>query len=497
MKRCLSHVFREPGVLRARQEPARHSSCGGVLELFILIGVYLVSRIIVLALGVRFDASSLDSFWQYLDLSILQNGLLQGVYYQHSQPPLFNIFLGVVLKLFPASYVYVFAALYYLCGLLIYFLIYQLLCLAKFNSRLALALATIFIVAPGAILYEQWLFYTWPVAALLTFAAYAFFLYEKTQLLRYAVCFLIAISIVCLTRSAFHLVYLAACIALILLVRSPRRKMTGAFAVGALLLVGSLFLKNLVVFGFFGSSSWMGMSVWNIVKENEAPILTADPAVIMVEPFSSIDQYPEKYRDVPDKFSAIPGLTDEYKQSGAINLNHYGYLAISAEYLKGARDSISYDVAGYLKNVVWAWGFYAKPSWDYCYMEDNGDKIRGYLAFISLGNAGPYFDRQVLGIRHDLDYSILSLLIIPTALLLVIIHLALCFTTITRVRVSCEARLCLCFIVFTILYVTVLGNSIELRENNRFRVQIDPLLYIATVISLRGLGRKFYAKGAE
>ena len=169
----------------------------------LIISTYLVSRFLFLAKGVEYDASGLGWHWQYLDVTILRNNLLAGVLYQHSQPPLFNLLLGVVLKFFPDNYEYVFVALYCLCGLVLYFSIYKILHIAEFGSWAAFGVATIFIVSPEAVLYENWLSYTWPIATILTFAAYVLLLYEKTSRLKYAVVFLVTICVVCLTRSAF------------------------------------------------------------------------------------------------------------------------------------------------------------------------------------------------------------------------------------------------------------------------------------------------------
>ena len=36
---------------------------------------------------------------QYLDPLLLKSDLLKSLFYLHSQPPIFNLFLGIVLKL--------------------------------------------------------------------------------------------------------------------------------------------------------------------------------------------------------------------------------------------------------------------------------------------------------------------------------------------------------------------------------------------------------------
>ena len=63
-----------------------------------LAASFAAAHLIYYALGVRFDNTSLAWYWQYLDPELLKSRLLESVFYMHSQPPLFNLFLGAVLK---------------------------------------------------------------------------------------------------------------------------------------------------------------------------------------------------------------------------------------------------------------------------------------------------------------------------------------------------------------------------------------------------------------
>jgi hypothetical protein len=40
------------------------------------------------------------------------------------------------------------------------------------------------------------------------------------------------------------------------------------------------------------------------------------------------------------------------------------------------------------------------------------------------------------------------------------------------------------YIVFTVVYVSIVGNLFELGENNRFRYMIDPLIAVAAAATL-------------
>ena len=57
--------------------------------------------------GVRFDAHALGIYYQFIDPPLLESRLLESLFYSHGQPPLFNLFLGLVLKIltFPLTIV--------------------------------------------------------------------------------------------------------------------------------------------------------------------------------------------------------------------------------------------------------------------------------------------------------------------------------------------------------------------------------------------------------
>ena len=87
------------------QEPHRHprtfrsgrAEYRAVLGLFI---VFAVSRVLYGLAGVRFDtAVPLRGYMHFIDVRLLQHDLWNSLWHFHAQPPLFNLFLGMVLHL--------------------------------------------------------------------------------------------------------------------------------------------------------------------------------------------------------------------------------------------------------------------------------------------------------------------------------------------------------------------------------------------------------------
>ena len=70
-------------------------------DLRLIILAFIMSRIIIFFFSIHLNYQGLLSYWQYLDVYTLQHNLLKGIWYNHAQPPVFNLCLGIVLNLFP------------------------------------------------------------------------------------------------------------------------------------------------------------------------------------------------------------------------------------------------------------------------------------------------------------------------------------------------------------------------------------------------------------
>src|SRR5579863_7316064 len=69
-----------------------------------LLTIFACSRLGYFLAGIRFDARPLDRSYQLIDRRLLATRLWESLYYLHVQPPGFNLYAGIVLKLFPNSY---------------------------------------------------------------------------------------------------------------------------------------------------------------------------------------------------------------------------------------------------------------------------------------------------------------------------------------------------------------------------------------------------------
>ncbi|MBZ0112246.1 MAG: hypothetical protein K8J08_07300, partial [Thermoanaerobaculia bacterium] len=231
-------------------------------DLAALCGVFVLSRTFAYLRGLRLDASPLETFWQFLDPQLLVHDLGRSLLFLHSQPPLPNAVVGLSLKLAPHGSLLGFQIALLMMGLGLCLGSYVLFRRLELSRGLAGIAAAALALRPEALLYESWLIYDLPVAALLVLAA---------LLLRPAVRgstaalhgFFWVLATLALTRSFFHLAFLLLVVLVLSCPRPDRRRWLLA-ATLPLLIVTALYTKNLILFGNFGASSWMGINLSRI-----------------------------------------------------------------------------------------------------------------------------------------------------------------------------------------------------------------------------------------
>jgi len=467
----------------ATPESPRPAEPLGRGELAALAAVFLLSRLLYRTAGVHFDDGTLAFYWQYVDPRLLKTDLWRSVLHLHSQPPLFNLFLGAVLRL-PGSLPHrVFHALFAACGLALGIALLALAARLGVPRWLRLPAVALFLASPGCVLTENLLFYGYPVMAGLALAALS--LHRFAAAGRRAdglACFGLLAAVV-LTQSLFHLVFfLAVATAGVTMTLRGRRRAALAAAALPLLVATLWYARSAVLFGTFSSSSWLGMSLAKIatkfVPPEELPRLAAeDPreAILSIEPFSPLGDYVGL---VPLPLpTGIPVLDMPRKSTGAPNLNHLAYLEVSRRSLAATRAFVRRHPAEYLHGVVTSWLVYLRSGADSAWLRDNRLRIAGLSRWFDrlvYLQPQPFINR--LGPSH-IAWSVFVLL--PLALLHGVRSAR------RRFREGDPAGAAtLLFLVFTVIYVAVVGNSVEIGENNRFRFESEPLALALLLVFL-------------
>ena len=471
----------------------------------VVIG-FLSSRIIYFCLGVRFDATPMPTHYQYLDTLLLRDNLLQSVYYMHIQPPLFNLLLGVMLKLFPSHWPLAFNGVYLFMGLVLSIVLYQTIRELGVSSGIASWLTIIFVASPACVLYENYLFYTYPTTLLLAASALCLHRAMARPTVLNAHLFFLLLAAIALTRSLFHILWFAFfALAVILLQRQHFRRLAVAAAV-PFALVLFWYARNLCLFGEFNSSSFLGMSLSKmttfmlpeaerrqLVRENKLSELS------LIQPFSGLDAY-ERFLPKTEP-TGIPVL-DSTRKIGMIqdwNRNYIGYLHISRGYLKDAHWSLAHRPGTYLVSIVKSWDLFFRPASNYVFLGANRRAIRPINRLYNLVILGQILDTFPEGARgHPHTSGNYGTAIFRMGLFLVIAFFGLLIFGFGLIRKALAQRpvdwpfaATVMFIWANILYVAIVGNCLEMGENFRFRFMIDPFLVILLGLFLHHLWAKF------
>jgi hypothetical protein len=467
----------------------------GRRQIRVLAAVFGVSRVIYYALGVRFDTSSLANAIQLLPEQLLRHDLIRSIWYLHSQPPLFNAFVGVVLHV-PGAKPWVFAATYALMGFALACTMLLLMVELGTPVRLALIVTSIFIASPITVLYENLLFYSYPVALLLCVAALCFARFARTHRTRYAAGFGTALALLALSRASFHIVFVVgAGISLALVCAPGERRRCLVAALLPLTLVAGLYMKNEMQFGQPTSSTWLGMNLAHMLFRHDPPEMEADVAAHRLSPDAVIVPFVplSDYRDVTLPHTGVPAL-DLVGDDRHANFNNRAYIAISNGYLKDAVRYVRRHPGTYLARVAQSYRIAAASAVDYQAFEDN----RRHIApLVSVQN-------RLLGQERDLTpyapavqtagWGQMSWLVVLQYLVVLGTALVLALRALRRRQVLTVAQKTLVFMGATAAYAIIAENFLEYGDNNRFRFETDPLICVASVAvvaaAITGISRR-------
>jgi hypothetical protein len=210
-------------------------------------------------------------------------------------------------------------------------------------------LLLLFLLNPYLYASLHYLFYTaWELLFLSLTAFLALRYFESPGATRLAAVLAPAVLLV-YTRSLFHPLWFALLLAVLLALGRPTAS-TGwkplvTVGIAALLLVAAWPLKNLARFGFFGFSSWSGLSIARGLPVGDPLLPSGYPDRLAV--FARSDSLPldpaaaETARSlVPPAFRGSPTLSELSKPDGSPNWNHYAMIPISRDLGLDARETL-------------------------------------------------------------------------------------------------------------------------------------------------------------
>jgi hypothetical protein len=498
---------------RAKIEPPVHRGLLGSPYIFLLL-VFAVSRVFYYLLGVRFDASGVPIYLQFIDMELLRHHLLQSLFYLHWQPPGYNLFLGVVLKLFPQPHAYTIAfhVIHFMFGAVMVCFLFYIIRSLGVGLRLALIATTLFIISPGVVLFENWLFYEYQMLFLLIVSAGLLFHFFTHRSAASAIGFLVCQFWLVMVRNQYHLVYFAAIFVLLWYFTKHNRRLVVGVGSVLLALILSLYLKNQILFGHFASSTWMEMGMGPLLLHQLSPEEQRSfVSQGKLSPAAEAEQLPSQsllgislssfrpYITMPAKTS-IPVLDQELKPSGAANYNNVGYLEAQKLFKKDIHFIMVHYPIAYVRSVVIAWFTYFMPPDDFAFFTDNLTHIHGIQRFFDVVFFGQFKQAPGKELRRLYAAGAKFSLILYTGIFLLIGLPALfifgcwyLYRGIRRRTLDGPGALLVGFLLFNIAYCTITANFLSSFENNRYRFPVDGFFVVIAALALEQLRRKFVA----
>jgi len=445
--------------------------------LWVSVASFVVSRLVyALHYGVRFEDSSLLNYMQFIDPLLLRTDLARSIYYLRDQPPLFNLFLGVVLKTSGAHATAVFQGVYLALGLSLVCSMYLLLVRLRVGPAFAAIVTLSFAVAPTTILYENWLFYTYPVAALLSASALFLHRFLVDRRLSDATAFFSLLAVIVLTRGIFHFAWLLLLLGALLIFCWTDRRHILLGAAGPAIVVAAFYLKTLLVFGTFLSGhsyQQMNFAVMTVSKLPEG----RRQALIkqgLLSPVTTIEANGgtsfRKFAKYIPKYTAtgIPLLDKRKKSTGYTNWQHGMVVDIATLFEKDARvvdrlhpelywRSVSNNVRGYTMVSSHTFPFASNAS-------PNAWK---------LGHLVRAHDRYLAGVKEAYQPS-------PGLavgfLAAIAFGLAVCVRWLWRRCPRSDAAhvLTVGYALFNIVYVSAVTILFSYGDHNRYRFKVTP-----------------------
>ena len=462
----------------------------------VITTVFVVSRVAVFAAGVRYDDGLLRDAYQLLDVRLLRDQPFTSIFYLHSQPPLFNLFTAAIVRL-PGSLVQgALAVLWALAGLATALLLFATMARLGVRTWLGVVIVSLFLVAPETILTESWFFYTQLQMLVTALALFALTRFAADRRTWDGVLFASSLGVLVLLRSSFHVVLMVLVLAVVWRLLSLSTRQIAAIATVPLLVVGAWSVKNVFVFDSWTNSSWLGMNLSYVahagVSQSDCRRLVAEGTVSASAcrvAFRAPSAYTRRFPH-PTHYGAA-ATDDVYKSTGKPNFNASLYTDVASQYQHdsiellrrgGARALTRAELAAY---TVWA-----EPGDDSLQLRADRRPIAGYadwfdrvvlLRPVATGwndpdrfgaSRGPFPWGEALG---SVSYTILAL-----------VGFAVYGVVAGRRRRQRNLVLRTVSTVAAILFAwsLVVGNALDYRENNRFRVEAGPLVLVLAAVGL-------------
>lgn len=445
----------------------------------LLLGVFLISRFVFFCAGVR-PFMHTSGLWQFLDHDLLRTELALSLLYQHSQPPLWNLALGLSLKAFGDASLLI--ALNVISTVVAAFSIYYLSERITRRPFISFAASAVFVISPASILYENWAYNSQFVAGLLVASVALALRARLTKSISMQLLLALALAALTLTRPTYHLILIPI---VGVIAWWPMGGRARGRALMLVLIAGFLpalvYGKNLFLFEHFGASSWIGMNLAkttvvrlndrtrkNLVREHRC-----DP-ILEVESFAKAEAYRPFLTDDQQYMRLRVKLA--YAERFLTGYNSLEHLVASRRLAKAVFCVLRNAPIGYARAVQYGLGKFLTPASDYNFLIVNRLRIAAYEAlFNRVVWLQPISEEPGIGDWSKRLWSRSLLLTGLVAAWMVCLSRSRKWLSVHDDTVSRG----LPFVLGSLFFgVALLSIFVEVGENQRYRYEVEPLMYV-------------------
>jgi hypothetical protein len=412
-----------------------------------------------------------DYFWQLLPIDLLRSNPFLSIWNLHSQPPLYNTVGAVLLRCCGSEQPHCLHALNVIMGALLSGMLYVVALELTRSRAWAVALAFVLALHPALVLYEAYPLYDLMSAFLFTTIVFAVARHARTDRSRWLLAAILALNLLMLTRSFFHLALLALAIPCVGLLARERRWRVMVLALMLSLPTFGWYVRSSVKFGFFGASSWSGLNLWRIAASGYSQKrLQALARVGVIDAMAADDsdfRWPRDYR--PYGYTQ----TSDVEALRRDDFNNINLVAVAQVHGRNAVRLIAHDPAHYARNVASAYARFCHPSTEFRHMDANRSRIVLWEDVAGVLQGRPWMQTE----RSDLGSFLFFLL--PSGLLLVVAFML----GEGRQRHDgvvgwFRAHSVLGVATGLIVYTTAVGCLLELGENERFKLIVEQVTWV-------------------
>lgn len=470
--------------------------------LLAVAGAFVISRGAYAAAGVRFDAGALHPMsvhevqWQLLPPDLLNHDLWRSLWNLHSQPPLYNLFCGLLVQLPGAWQVPVAAVAFMLLGLTLALVTFLLLTDLGVRDSRAFAITVLALGNPAVVLFENWLSWSYPTAVLLTAGTYLFVRWSSTKRVRYATTAMACFAAVVLLDATFQWPWLLAVAVLVITACRHQWREAVVYTSIPIALVAGWYVKDAVQFGTTTTSSWIGMNLYqatlqesaadvrHLVRQGTLDSLAEVPAFEPLNRYSSMAAH---------RRTGVPALDRRTSALGVPNYDNAAYVGVSRRYLRDDLRFIAARPGRYVSAVTLATSVWAIPGDQYDWLKGNYRAVDGYARLYDgavMLQARPDGDRAATTAElHRAHPSALA--VSWTAVLVTVIDLLVAPVAIfLRRRRDPIWTVCAAAMWVTVSYSFIVTSLTEVGENMRFRFELGALPVLLAVAAIQLVTRE-------